>query len=134
MAEPKLLLETALYSYLAAQLSSYTVYNTVAAGSSFNYIVFQAAGGTDYDYHHKKRGRVYAYQVVGIQTDRSTALAMNVAIDAAMSAAKGSLSVSGQGVVRVTRTDVIDYTEVTPDGTSIHHVGGVYEIELEDTP
>ena len=133
MAEPKLLLETALYSYLNTQLSSYTVYNTVAAGSSFNYIVFQSAGSADYDYHHKKRGRVYDYQVVGIHTDRSTALAMHVAIDAAMAAAKGSLSVSGQGVVRVTRTDVIDYTEITPDGTSIHHTGGVYAIELEET-
>ena len=133
MAEPKLLLETALYSYLDAQLS-YTVYNTVASGSSFNYVVFQAVGGTDYDYHMKDRGRVYAYQVVGIHTNRSTALAMHVAIDGAMSSAKGSLSVSGQGVVRITRTDVIDYTEVTPDGTHIHHVGGVYEVELEETP
>ena len=132
MAEPKLLLETALYSYLNTQLSSYTVYNTVAAGSSFNYVVFQAVGGADDDFHHKARGRVYAYQVVGIHTDRSTALAMHVAIDAAMAAAKGSLSVSGQSVVRVTRIDPVDYTEVTPDGTYIHHVGGVYEIELEE--
>ena len=133
MAEPKLLLETALYSYLNTQLSSYTVYNTVASGSSFNYVVFQAVGGSDNDFHHKARGRVYGYQVVGINTDRSTALAMHVAIDAAMAAAKGSLSVSGQSVVRATRIDPIDYTEVTPDGTHIHHVGGVYEIELEDT-
>lgn len=133
MAEPKSLLEAALYSYLAAQLSSYDVYNTVATGTEFNYVVFQAAGGFDDDYHAKSRGRVYSYQIVGIHTARATALAMFVALDAAMAAAKGSLSVSGQAVVRVTRTDPIDYTEVTPDGTHIFHVGGSYDIELEDT-
>ena len=134
MAEPKLTLETALYSYLAAQLSAYDVFNTNASGSSFDYIVFQFVGSADDDYHMKQRGRVYAYQIVGIQTDRSTALTMNAAIDAAMAGAKSTVTVSGQALVRVTRTDVVDYTEITPDGTAIHHVGGVYEIELEDTP
>ena len=131
MAEPKLGLETALYSYLAGMLTGYTVHNTVAAGTAFDYVVFQAAGGADDDYHHKRRGRVYAYQIAGIHTDRSVALAMHVAIDGAMAGAK-ALSVSGQAAVRVTRTGAVDYTEVTPDGTHIHHVGGVYEIELEE--
>ena len=134
MSEPKALLEAALYSYLAAQLSAYDVFNTTATGSSFDYVVFQAVGSFDDDYHMKQRGRAYQYQIVGMNTDRNDALSMFVAIDNAMSAAKATLSISGQNVVRVTRTDAIDFTEITPDGESIHHVGGVYEIEMEDTP
>lgn len=132
MAEPKSLLEAALYSHLSTECSSYDVYNTVAVGSSFDYIVFQSVGGGDEDFHRKDRGRIYEYQIVGLNTDRAEALAMFVAIDAAMATAKVSLSVNGQSIVRVTRTGPVDYTEPLPDGTQIHRVGAIYEVELEE--
>ena len=133
MSEPKALLEAALYSLLNTGLTP-EVYNTqAAAGAAFNYVVFQAAGGDDVWYHAKERGYVYEYQIVGIHTTRAQALAMNAAIEAAMDGAKAGLSVSGFGVVRVTRDRPIDYTQVTPDNETIHFVGGIYQIELEVT-
>ena len=128
MAEPKKLLETALFGLLDTALSC-TVYNTRAAGSTFNYVVFQAAGGDDDWYLMKKRGHVYDYQVVAVHTDRSAALDLNATLDGAMA---GTLSVSGYGVVSVTRVEPVDYTQVLEDGQMLHYVGGVYRIELEE--
>jgi hypothetical protein len=132
MAEPKKLLETALFGLLDAALSC-AVYNTRAAGSTFNYVVFQAAGGDDDWYLMKKRGHVYDYQVVAVHTDRSAALDLNATLDGAMAGAMaGTLSVSGYGVVSVARVDPVDYTQVLEDGQMLHYVGGVYRIELEE--
>lgn len=128
MAEPKATLEAALWSLLDTALS-YNVYNTRAAGSMFEYVVFQAVGGDDQWYAMKKRGWQYDYQVVGVHTSRATALAMNASLDVAMA---GALSVTGYSVVSVVRTDPVDYTQVLEDGQTLHYVGGVYRIELEE--
>lgn len=132
MSEPKKLLETALFGLLDGGLS-WPVYNTVAAGETIEYVVFQSGGsGNDDDYHAKDRGVVFEYQVNGISTDRATALDMAVALGGVMDTAGASLSVAGWAIIRVSRVGQVDYTQVEPDGVSIHHVGGIYEIELEE--
>lgn len=132
MAEPKKLVETALYSLLdGAGSITWTVYNTRATGQTFEYVVFQTAGGDDDGYHLKDRGYIYDYQIVGISTNRGTALDMNAAIDTVM--ATGALSVAGHGLVRVSRTAMVDYTQITEDGEAIYFAGGIYQIELEES-
>ena len=74
--DPKEGLEAELFTLLDAELA-WPVYNTTATGSSFAYVVFQAMNGDDD--HMKKRGHTYEYQVVGIHTDRLTALGMSAA-------------------------------------------------------
>lgn len=132
MSEPKKLLETALYSWLDGGLS-YAVFNTRAETETIEYVVMQAGGaGVDDDYYAKDRGAVYEYQIVGICTNRATALDMAVAVQGRMDGAKAGLSIAGYGVVGVTRNGHVDYAQVEPDGVTIYHVGWIYEIELEE--
>lgn len=128
--DPKEGLEAELFTLLDAELA-WPVYNTTATGSSFAYVVFQAMNGDDD--HMKKRGHTYEYQVVGIHTDRLTALGMSAAIEAALATARTSMSIAGYHVIWAERVNPIDYTQTLPDEmTTVHHVGGVYQFRLRE--
>ncbi len=128
MADPKAGLEAKIYTVLDAA-TSYAVYNTAARGTE--YVVFQAAGGSDEWWHGKKRGYVYGYSIVGTSADRNHALTMSDSITGAMGMG-AALAPTGFNLVAVTRTEPVDYTQTLDDGTYIHHVGGIFEIELEE--
>jgi len=129
VADPKAGREAKLYAALDAA-TTYPVYNTEAVGTE--YVVFQASGGNDDWWHGKKRGYTYEYEIVGVSTNRNTALALNAAITGAM-AMGAALAPTGFGLVAVTRVLPIDYTQNTDDAGYIHHVGGIYEIEVEES-
>jgi hypothetical protein len=129
VADPKQLLEAALFSLLDTSLT-WPVYNTFAIANSFAYVVFQAVGGEDD--HMKKRGHEYEYQVVGIHTDRLTALQMSAAVEAALATARAAMSITGYGLIWAERVGPIDYTEELPDGVLVHHVGGTYQFMLRE--
>ena len=127
MSDPKAGIEAALYSLLDGTCS-YTVYNTEARGTE--YIVFQAAGGSDEWWHGKMPGFIYEYEILGVSADRNAALTMAQEITDAMRTAT-ELAPAGFGLVAVTRTRPVDYTQATEAGEYFHHVGGIYEIEVE---
>ena len=130
MADPKGAIETGIYNALSAALgASPLVYNSTARVASLPYVVFQAAGGDDAQYHLKERGWIYRYQVLAVGTDRADSVGYASTIDGAL--VRGGVTVSGWDVVRVERAEPLDYVQTLEDGTWIFFVGGTYEIEVD---
>ena len=132
MADPRRVLEDALFDALSAALGAVAVYNTRAAGASgFGYVVFTHTGSDDQWHNMKKRGYIEEYEVVAVDTNRDAALVVADLADTAMEALDRNLTVTGYTMGEVTRAGTVDKAELGQDGTSLYSVGGKWRLELE---
>lgn len=131
MADPRRLLEDALYDALSLALTA-TVYNTRAEGASgTGYVVFTHTGTDDTWHNMKKRGYVEEYEVVAVDTDREDAETLADSVDTAVEALDQNLVVTGYTMGEVTRIGTVDQVRVLDNGTPLYSVGGRWRLELE---
>lgn len=131
MADPRKVLEDALYDALSTALTA-TVYNTRAAGASgYGYVVFSHSGSDEQWHNMKKRGYVEEYEVVAVDTDREDADDLADLADTAMEALDQNLTVTGYTMGEVTRIGTVDTVTVLENGTPLYSVGGRWKLELE---
>jgi len=129
-------LETTLYGQLtggtaltARLAGTASVYNQIAPrGAAAPYVVFGIQGGGDENITPARfKNLIYSIKAVST-TGMKDAGEIDDEIDALMHGAE--LSVTGWGVMWCMREADYRYTEMTPEGRNIWHVGGTYRIRL----
>jgi len=131
-------LETALYSKLtdgtaltAKLAGTASVYNQIAPrGAAMPYVVFGLQGGGDENITPARfKNLVYSVKAVS-ESSMKSAGEIDAEIDNLLH--KGTLSVTGWGVMWCMREADYRYTETTAEGRNVWHVGGNYRIRLYD--
>jgi hypothetical protein len=132
MADPRQVLETALYDALTSALTPTVVYNTRATGATGGgYVVFTHVGTDDTWHNLKKRGYVEEYEAVAVDTDRDDAAALADDLDTALEALDRNLTVTGYTMGEVTRIGTVDRVDIMQNGTPLYSVGGRWRLEME---
>jgi len=129
-------LETALYSHLIggtelmAKLGgTVNVFNQIAPrGAALAYVVYGIQGGGDENITPARfKNLVYSIKAVS-ESSMKDAGEIDDEIDGLMHSA--ALTVTGWGTMWCMREADFGYTETTPEGRNVWHVGGNYRIRL----
>src|SRR3990172_6192444 len=135
MANFQSALETGLYSKLTGQASLITalggtlVYSGQAPQNpGAKYAVFQWQGGGDMN-ESPTRMRNVLYTVRGVATTKTSALAIDSAIDDALHNA--TLTVSGWTNIQCQRETDINFIEQDAGGVNRYHAGGIYRVTID---
>lgn len=129
-------LETALYDQLtggtaltAKLAGTASVYDQIAPrGASMAYVIYGIQGGGDENITPARfKNLVYSIKAVS-EDSMKDAGEIDDEIDALMHGA--ALTVTGWGVMWCMREADYRYTETTPEGRNVWHVGGNYRIRL----
>lgn len=118
------------YSGLTTLLGGTLIYNKQAPQNPGTaYVVFQWQGGGDENLQ-LNRSRNVLYTVRAIADTQEKAAAVDTQIDGALH--NQTLTVSGWSNINMVRTDDISFVESTDVETPLFHVGGIYQIQIDE--